>query len=161
MMPVGAARRGAERVRGRGVDDQVRVELAEGEDWGSGVAGDGLGQEAPVAQNVGAVVAFGKAEIQLARRVAGAVGAAHASFPGAESGPKPGKIPAGNREPLDAVGGAAAGGARRAQFFGSAAVGAGRPGAVASRATRIAHEPCLPKEGVKGFECRRSGGWMG
>ncbi len=140
---VGAARRGPERVGARGADDKVGVDLFEGDDGGCGVAGDGLGQETPVGEDGGAVVVRGKTEIQLARlggqagRVVGAVGAAQAAFSGAETGTKPGKIPAGNGEPFDSVGGAAAGGTRRGEFFrsvggrdaaGSAGRGCGRCG---------------------------------
>ena len=117
-LAVGAARGWAGRRRsGAGVDDKVGVELLEGEERSCGVAGDGFGQQAAVGEDGFAVVGRGEAEIQLAGRVFGAIGTAQTAFPGAESAAKPGKIPAGNGQPFDAVGGAAGDGEGRARVL--------------------------------------------
>ena len=98
---------GLVRVSARNFDDKVRMELAEGEDRGCGVAGDGFGQQAAVGEDGCAVVGRGEAKIQLAGCVFSAIGTAQAAGTCTEPAPKPGKIPAGNGQPFDSVGGAA------------------------------------------------------
>ena len=157
---VGAARSGAGCIGRRGLEDKVGVDLLEGEDWGSVAAGNGLGQQAAVGEDDCAFVGRGETEIQLAGRVFGAIGAAQAAFPGAESAPKPGKIPAGNGQPFDAVGGAAGNGKGRGELLGSdadKAGGTGRAGTAGLRAARVADQACLHEEGVEQFGIRRSG----
>jgi hypothetical protein len=57
------------------LDDKVRVELLKGEERDSGVSGDGLGQQAAVGENSGAIIGRGEAKIEFAGRVFTAIGA--------------------------------------------------------------------------------------
>jgi len=156
-LSVGAARSGAIRVGASGLEDEVRMKLAKGEERGLRVAGYGFGQQAAVGEDGGAVVARGEAEIQLAGRVFGAIGAGETALSGAESAPKPGKIPARNGQPFDSVCGMAGNGNGRREFFRSGTIETGRPGGAGLLTAWIADEACLTVERVKQFESGNSG----
>lgn len=128
------------------------MDLAKGDERSSGVAGDGLGQQAAIAEDGGAVVLCGKAEIELARCVFCAVGAGPTSDTRTESAPKPGKVPTGNGQPLNSVGSAMGNWAARGQLFRGETIktrGALRPGVAELWPARTATEPCLFKEGIE------------
>ena len=106
-LSVGLARARAGCVGVDGVDDAVGMELAESDQRDFGIGCDGLGKEAAIAPNDRAVVGFGEAEVEFGGCAFGAVGAAEAAFAGGETCPEPGKVPAGDRKPLDTISGAA------------------------------------------------------
>ena len=96
-----------------------------------------------------AIVGGGEAQVQFAGRVFSAVGSAQASLAGAEPCPKPGKVPAGNGEPLDAVGGAGGTGAGAVSSSGVGAFKtAGRGRARAHPAARTARKAGPGETGV-------------
>ena len=111
-LSVGLVRVRAGGVGGDGMNDAVGMKLAKGDQGRCGIGCDGLGEETPVAQDGFAIVGGSETEVQLARRGVGGVGMAEAALARGESCPEPGKIPAGNRQPLDAVGGEAGGWSR-------------------------------------------------
>src|ERR1700738_4156713 len=89
-----------------GDDDQARVNLADREEGGCGVARDGLSEEPAVAEDGFAGVLGGKAKIQFGRGTFRSVGGGDAAATGAEAVPEPGNlVPAGDGNPLNAVGG--------------------------------------------------------
>src|SRR6202048_5310115 len=89
-----------------GDDDQAGVNLADREEWGCGVARDGLSEEPAVAEGIFAGILSGKAKIQFGRGTFRSVGGGDAAATGAEAVPEPGNlVPAGDGNPLNAVGG--------------------------------------------------------
>lgn len=161
-LSVSPVRMGAPGVGADGVDDEVGVELTERDERRCGIGCNGLGEETPVAMDSFAIVDGGKTEVQLARQggqtrgavivgTPGAVSTAQATLARGEACPKPGKVPAGDREPLDAVGCAERNRWRSRELFGSVAFELGIAGrtrfggawAVGNACTRKTEIDCL------------------
>ena len=114
--------RGTGCVGADGVDDAVGMELMESDQRGFGSPVTASARRRRLRLTVARLSASVKPRFNSpARRAAvafGAIGAAEAAFARGESGPEPGKIPARDGQPFDAVGRAARDGRGRGQFFG-------------------------------------------
>ena len=147
-------------VGGNGANDQVGMKLAKGDQGGFGIGCDGLGEEAAIALNDRAVVGLGEAEVEfprhggLARNIVGAVGAGEAAFAGGKSCIEPGKIPAGDGKPHDAIGGADRDGGRQPEFVRRKAFRLRGPDAGTRVEAALAHNASLSQTGVEGFDGR-------
>ena len=129
--------------------DQGGMDLAEGFEWGFRVAGDGFGEKAAIGGDGCAVVGGGEAEVEFAGGVVGAVGAAEASLAGRESVPEPGVfIPAGNREPANAVCGHLRWGGSTGELFRGGARKAHAGGDAGGIAMEVAGEAGEGEQGV-------------
>ena len=171
-LSIGLVRMLAGDVGADGMNDAVGVELAERDERRFGIGCDGLGEETPVAKD-GFAIDFaiggsGEAEVQLARdggqaqgggqagrvgdvgKTLGAVGPAEAALARAEPCPEPGKFPAGDWQPLDAVGGKAGNRLCWPEFVGREAFQLRGP--VARVDAALVHEASLSETG---FERRR------
>src|ERR1019366_6208316 len=84
----------------------VGVDLAHGDKGSGGAAGNGFSQKLPIAEHVVAVVVRRKSEIQFAGGIVWTIGPTDAAAAGTESMHKPALfVPAGDGEPLHAIGG--------------------------------------------------------
>src|ERR1039457_6050968 len=131
------------------------MNLADGDQWRGRVSGDRLGQKPSIPGHHFPAVGGGKAEIQLARRALSAPGPAGTAFARAEAEPEPvDLLPAGNRQPLDAVRGHAGHWLGLRQLFRCRVLKVHATGDTPGLATEVTRQARLVKESVDGPDFR-------